>query len=79
MADWTFDLTKVTRRQYSDFRLGKLGDDQDNAILADVTGMTADMIEALPLIEFRQLVRAFFRKATEPLADPNSPAPSSTP
>lgn len=76
---WTFDLTKVTRKEYSDFRLGKLSDDGDNAILARVTGMSVDIIQAMPLIEFRWMVRAFFKKATEPLADPNSAAPSSTP
>ena len=76
---WVFDLEKVSRKEYSAFRLGQLTDDDDNALLSKATGMSVEMIEAMPLPEFRQLVRAFFKKATEPLADPNLPAPSSTP
>lgn len=77
-AAWTFDLEKVTRKQYSDFRLGRLADDGDNALLARVTGMSVADVEAMPLMEFRRMVRAFFKKATEPLTDPNSASASST-
>lgn len=75
---WTFDLHEVTRKQYSDFRLGRLTDDGDNALLSRVTGVDVSTIEAMPLLEFRRMVQAFFKKATEPLADPNSASASSS-
>lgn len=67
----TFDLNKVTRKQYTDFARGKMTDDQDNALLAKVTGLRVAQIENLTQPEFRRLVRAFYKKAMEPLADPN--------
>ena len=77
--EWSFDLHQLSRKDYNAFRRGLLTDEQDNALLAKVTGMTADMIDALPLDEYKRLLAAFFKKAREPLADPNSPAPSGTP
>jgi len=78
-AAWTFDLHQVSRKEYNAFRRGQLTDEADNALLAKVTGMSVDMIDAMPLDEFKLLLAAFFKKAREPLADPNSPAPSGTP
>lgn len=77
-APLVFDLHQVSRKQYSDFRLGRMTDDGDNALLARVTGLSVAEVEAMPLLEFRRMVQAFFKKATEPLADPNSASASST-
>lgn len=66
-----FDLDKITRKEFTDFARGKLTDDQDNALLARVCGLTVKQIENLPQPEYRRLVRAFYKEAMEPLADPN--------
>jgi len=79
MADQNFDLHQLTRKEYNQLRLGELTPDQANAVLARVTGMTADILDAMPLDEFKGLMEAFYAKASRPLADPNSPAPSGTP
>jgi len=77
--EWRFDLAQVSRRAWIDFSTGKLSADEDDALLARVSGMSADMIQALPVLEYKALVRAFVRKLREPLANPNSAAPSTTP
>jgi len=78
-SPWTFDLAHVTRKEWNQFRRGLLTDVEDTALLARVTGMSADMIDAMPLAESKALIRDFIKKVREPLADPNSAAPSGTP
>lgn len=67
----TFDLGKVTRREYSALVEARLTNAQDDEIIARAAGLTVDQIGDLSQPEWRRLVRAFFKKAREPLADPN--------
>lgn len=66
-----FDLGKVTRREYSALIEGRLTNAQDDEIIARAAGLTVDELGNLTQPEWRRLVRAFFKKAREPLADPN--------
>lgn len=66
-----FDLYQVTRAEFVAVAGGKLTPEQDDALLARVSGLTVEEVQALPQPEWRRLALAFFRKAREPLADPN--------
>lgn len=79
MPEWTFDLTQVTRKQYNDWRRGRQTDEEDDALLARVTGLPVETIQGMSVLESKALIEAFVRKVREPLANPNSAAPSSTP
>ena len=79
VSPWTFDLAQVTRKEWNQFRRGLLTDAEDTALLAKVTGMSADIIDAMPMDVSKALIRDFIKKVMEPLANPNSAAPSGTP
>jgi len=68
----TFDLHKISRRQYSELVSGKLTNDQDDALVGATCGLTPEQVSGLPFPDWRRLAQAFFKKAREPLADPNS-------
>jgi hypothetical protein len=72
----TFDLSKLTRKDYKGFFNPANSDSSDDEKLANITGLTLKDIEAMEYMEYRRFVAAFFRKCREPLADPNSPGAS---
>jgi hypothetical protein len=66
-----FDLDKISIREYRKFATGSMMSEDDDTLLAKVSGLTVEDIGNLPQPQYRLLLRAFFEKAREPLADPN--------
>ena len=67
----TFDLEQITITEYRKFATGALLSAEDDEILARVCGRTVEWVGALSQPNYRRLAAAFFKKAREPLADPN--------
>lgn len=67
----TIDLSKISYREYRRFFEMGLSEAEECTILGKAAGMTADEIAALPLTEWKRLVKQFQKTAAEPLADPN--------
>lgn len=65
----TFDLSKMTYKQYK--ALFTSDADADETV-SRVAGITMEELDNLPYLDQRRLVAAFFKKCREPLADPNS-------
>jgi hypothetical protein len=66
-----FDLSKVTLGEYRGLFEDKADLKYQDEILRKVTGLTQDEVLALPLLESKQLWRAFLKKAREPLEEKN--------
>ena len=70
--DLTFDLRKLSMREYRKFASGSLLDPEDDQVLAKLTGEPADFFADLPQPDHRKVVRAYFDKASKPVEnDPN--------
>jgi hypothetical protein len=67
----TFDLEKVSISEYRKFSSGSLMDEADDEILARVTGQPVEWVRGLSQPNYRRLCRAFFKRASGPLDDPN--------
>lgn len=74
----TIDLSKITM---AEFRL-ILNPAQDDAVgdgqIGKCVGLSAEELAVLPYPDYRLVADAFFRKAREPLASPNSPGASTS-
>lgn len=70
-VDVVIDLEKLTITEYRKFASGGMLDDQDDELLARVVGQPVEWVRGLSQPNYRKLLRAFFKKASEPLADPN--------
>lgn len=69
--DYKIDLSQVTIGDYRKIANGRITDNKGDDVLARAAGMTPEQLQALPFNEYRTLLRAFFKTAGEPLADPN--------
>ena len=74
--DLTFDLEKISMTEYRQFSKGNLLDEEDDLVLAKTSGQPVEFFRGLSQVDYRRVVTAFFKKAREPLADPNSPSGS---
>lgn len=72
----TFDLSKMTLKEYQGIFNPREADSKSNATLAKVGGMTLAEYESLPFLDYRRYFQAFIAKTREPLADPNSQSAS---
>jgi hypothetical protein len=70
-TELTFDLDAISISEYRAFAKGGLVDEKDDEVLAKVTGHPVEFFRELSQLKYRHVLRAFFRKASEPLADPN--------
>ena len=68
----TFDLMKVSYRQWKVIWDSGSSEDETNEHIARCAGMTADELLDLPQPDFKLLIHALHRKGTQPLAVPNS-------
>ena len=68
----TFDLNKISIKEYRALFKPEQPDTEEYKLLARVSGLTADEVGNLGYDDWRRFARAFFEKAREPLADPNS-------
>ena len=74
----TFDLNKISIKEYRALFKPEQPDTEEYKLLARVSGLTADEVGNLGYDDWRRFARAFFEKAREPLADPNSAGASTT-
>lgn len=73
----TFDLNKITYREYRKIFDEKENEKESDEKIARVCGLSYEDYDSLPLLDHRRVFLAFFKKAAEPMSDPNSPsAPS---
>jgi len=70
------DLSQITMLQFRSVLDPAQDAVEGDTIIGKCVGMTAEELGALPLPDYKRLVRAFFRKAREPLADPKGPSES---
>jgi len=67
----TFDLNKINRYEYLSLFDKDQPEEEENKILARVSGLTAQEVHDLGLDDWRLFFKAFRDKATRPLDDPN--------
>ena len=66
-----FDLRRLTIKEYRALFQPDQPDAEEYATLAKVTGLSADEIANLPLLEWKRLYLAFMSACAQPLTDPN--------
>lgn len=66
-----FDLSKLTIKEYRSLFDPSQPEEDEYGILGRVSGLSAEEIEELPLLEWKRFYGGFLKKAREPLADPN--------
>lgn len=67
----TFDLEKISRKEFRSMITMEGSPKADDEIIARVAGVELKFIEDLPILDYKRLIKAFFKKTQEPLADPN--------
>ena len=67
----SYDLSKITIREFRALFKTEQPDSEEWATLAKVTGLTAQEIGDLSYPDYRRLAKGFFEAAKDPLADPN--------
>ena len=72
----TFDLNKISIKEYRALFTVEQPDDEEYATLAKAAGIKTEEVATLGFEDWRRFGAAFFAKAREPLADPNSASAS---
>jgi hypothetical protein len=67
----TFDLSRMSIREYRGMFDPQEDDNKTDETLARVAGLTLDELQSLPYPDYRKLARAFFSRCRQPDADPN--------
>ncbi len=67
----TFDLDKLAMKDFRRFASGGLLNEEDDKVLAQVTGEPVEFFGELSQPDYRRVLKAFFTKAGSPLSDPN--------
>lgn len=70
--DLVIDLSKITIAEFRSLLDPAQAEHEGDAIIGKCVGMSAEKMGKLSYPDYRLLAREFFRKAREPLADPNS-------
>jgi hypothetical protein len=68
----TFDLSKMTIREYRGLFSTTEDTDTSDGTIAKVAGLTLEEFQALPFPDYRRVSAKFFARAREPLTDPNA-------
>ncbi len=66
-----FDLYKLSIAEFRALIDPNRPNEEGDSLIAKVSGLSLDEVLNLPYPDYRLLVRAFFDKASNPLADPN--------
>lgn len=69
MTDWAFDFSRVTIKEYRSLFDKSQPQDEEDEIVARVAGITVDELQALPVPEYRRLMREFIKAATTPVEE----------
>lgn len=67
----TFDLSKMTIKEYRSILDPQEETDKSDGTLARVAGMELEDVQNLPYPDYRRIANAFFKKCQEPLQLPN--------
>ena len=67
----TFDLGKMSLREYRGLFSKEQPQDEEDKIISRVSGLELDEYLDMPQPDWRRLMTALFKKAREPLADPS--------
>lgn len=67
----TFDLTRITMREFRSLFDGAQANEVGDELVGRTCGMSGDDLGALPYVDYRRLMAAFFKRCREPLADPS--------
>jgi len=73
------DLFKCSLKEFRNLLDPGKPDEEGDEILGKVCGLSKAEIQSLPYPDYRALVRAFYSKARNPLADPNLESESTLP
>lgn len=68
----TFDLEKVTYKQWKGIWSGTESDEETDATVARCAGITVEELHDLPQPDWRAVMFALHKKGTQPLSSPNS-------
>ncbi len=68
----TFDLRKMTRRQWKGIFDPGESDEESDVTVARVCGIEIKKLLELDLIEYKTLLNALIARARQPLSDPNA-------
>jgi hypothetical protein len=68
----TFDLNKITRREYLSLLDPQQDEEESYKAIEKTCDLSAQEIGDLGQEDFRRFMLAFWKKAREPLADPNA-------
>ena len=64
-------MSKLTVKEYRNFFSNKSEPEEDDAVMARVTGIDAGELAEMPYSEYRRLWRKFFARCRQPDSDPN--------
>ena len=67
----TFDLEQITITEHRKFSKGSMMDEEDDELLAKVIDKPVEWVRELSQPNYKRLLQGYFKKAREPLADPN--------
>lgn len=65
----TFDLTKITKKEYDRLFDREQAKAEEAETLAKVSGLKAEEIEELNLLDWKKLAFAFFSRAADPITN----------
>jgi hypothetical protein len=66
-----YDLSKVTAGEYRNLFKDKQPIAYEDELISRAIGYTVEEYLALPLPDFKRVQKRFFKKVTEPIADPS--------
>jgi len=73
MTKYEIDLKAVSIADYRRLLNSDMKERTGDDVLAKAGGMTEEAVGKLPYMEYRRLLKAFFKKCNEPDLDPEDP------
>jgi len=67
----TFDLNLISRREFLSLLDKEQKEEEGNTLVGKTCGLSGDDVSNLGYEDWRRLMKAFYKKATSPLDDPN--------
>jgi len=69
--DFVIDLSKITIAEYRSLFSSEQSEADGDAIIGKAVGLSGAEVGALNMLDYKRLIKTFYAKAREPLADPN--------
>lgn len=74
----TIDKSEVTISEWRAYWRATTSDEENDKLLAKVSGLAVDVVSHLLLDDYKRLSEAFRKKCLEPLSDPKNSESAST-